>query len=142
MMSVACKMFDQVMRGERVRLFKSYRPGIADGDQRRDFVYVKDCTRAILWLLDNPAVRGIFNIGSGDARSFLDIANVLAKVVNAPVDVEFIEMPEAIRDRYQYFTQADMTKLRGNGMAAPFMTLEEGVADYATAYLARENRYR
>lgn len=142
MMSVACKMFDQVMRGEPVRLFKSYRSGVADGDQRRDFVYVKDCTRAILWLLDNPAVCGIFNIGSGQARSFLDIANAFAKVVGLPIDVEFIEMPETIRDRYQYFTQADMSKLRGHGMTMPFMTLEDGIADYATAYLARENRYR
>lgn len=142
MMSVACKMFDQIMRGERVQLFKSHRPGIADGEQRRDFVYVKDCTRVILWVLDNPGVSGIFNVGSGLARSFLDIVNVYTKVINLPVDVEFIDMPETIRDRYQYFTQANMTKLRGRGMDAPFMTLEDGITDYATVYLAREDRYR
>lgn len=142
MMSVACKLYDQVMRGEQVRLFKSYRDGIADGDQRRDFVYVKDCVASILWLLDNPSNSGIFNIGSGEARSFLDIAKALARVVNRPVDVEFIEMPEAIRDRYQYFAEAEMGKLRGAGMTAPFATLEEGVADYVAEHLAREERYR
>lgn len=142
MMSVAAKLHAQVMAGETVRLFKSYRAGIADGDQRRDFVYVKDCTRAILWLLDHPAASGLFNIGSGQARSFLDIATALGRVVNRPLDVTYIEMPEAIRDRYQYFTQADMTKLRTLGMDAPSTSLEDGVADYVTTYLARENRYR
>jgi len=142
MMSVACKLYDQVIRGEQVKLFKSYRDGVADGDQRRDFVYVKDCVASILWLLENPSHSGIFNIGSGEARSFLDIAKALGRVVNRPVEVEFIEMPEAIRDRYQYFTQAEMGKLRGAGMTAPFATLEEGVADYVTSHLAREDRYR
>lgn len=142
MMSVACKLYGQVMAGEKVRLFKSYRDGIADGEQRRDFVYVKDCTRAMLWLLDHPDVSGIFNLGAGQARSFLDIAKALGRVVNRPVEVEFIEMPEAIRDRYQYFTEAEMGKLRAAGMDAPFASLEEGVADYVTAHLAREDRYR
>ena len=142
MMSVACKLRDQIMRGEPVRLFRSYRDGIADGDQRRDFVYVKDCTRAILWLLDNPNNSGIFNIGSGEARSFLDIAKALGRVVNRNVDVEFIDMPESIRDRYQYFTQAEMGKLRRAGMTAPFATLEEGVANYVTEHLANDDRYR
>lgn len=142
MMSVACKLYDQVMRGDPVRLFKSYREGIADGDQRRDFVYVKDCTRAILWLLDHSETSGIFNIGSGEARSFLDIAKALGRVVNRPIDVEFIEMPESIRDRYQYFTRAEMGKLRDAGLSAPFSTLDDGVADYVTEYLGREDRYR
>lgn len=142
MMSVACKLYAQVMAGETVRLFKSYREGIADGDQRRDFVYVKDCTRSILWLLDEQKRSGIFNIGTGEARSFLDIAKALGRVVNRPVDVEFIDMPESIRDRYQYYTEADMTKLRAAGYDRPYASLEEGVADYVLAHLARENRYR
>lgn len=142
MMSVACKLYDQVMRGEQVRLFKSYREGIADGDQRRDFVYVKDCVASILWLLDNSGNNGIFNIGSGQARSFLDIAKAIGRVVNRRVDIDFVDMPEAIRDRYQYFTEADIGKLRSAGMIAPFATLEEGVADYVTAHLASEDRYR
>ena len=142
MMSVACKMFDQIKRGDRVTLFRSHRNGIADGEQKRDFVYVKDCTRAILWLLDHPDISGIFNIGSGQARSFLDIAQFLGLAMNKPVDVDFIDMPVAIRDRYQYYTQADMTKLRGLGMYSPFLSLEEGIADYVKSYLARPDRYR
>lgn len=142
MMSVVCKMFDQARDGGRVTLFRSHRDGIADGEQRRDFVYVKDCTRAILWLLDQPECSGLFNIGSGEARSFLDIAHALARTVPFPVEVDFVDMPIAIRDRYQYFTQADTNKLRARGMATPFMTLEDGVADYATAYLAHDDRYR
>ncbi|WP_174296823.1 ADP-glyceromanno-heptose 6-epimerase [Sphingomonas bacterium] len=142
MMSVACKMFDQVRRDGRVTLFRSHRDGIADGDQRRDFVYVKDCTRTVAWLLDHPACSGIFNVGSGQARSFLDIARAMGRAVNVAVDVEFVDMPPAIRDRYQYFTQADMTKLRAAGMDATFTTLEEGISDYAGSYLARADRYR
>lgn len=142
MMSVACKLYDRVIAGDTLKLFKSYRPDIADGDQRRDFVYVKDCTRAIMWLLDNPGTSGIFNIGSGEARSFLDIAKALGRVVNRPIDVEFIEMPEAIRDRYQYFTQAEMGKLRSAGMTAPFSSLEDGIADYVREHLACEDRFR
>ncbi len=142
MMSVACKLHAQVMAGETVKLFKSYREGVADGDQRRDFVHVADCTAAALHLLGGDAPSGIYNVGSGEARSFLDIATALGRVVNRAVEVEFIEMPEAIRDRYQYFTQAEMGKLRATGFARAPTTLEDGVADYVQHYLAREDRYR
>lgn len=142
MMSVACKLYDQIMAGEPVRLFKSYRDGIADGEQRRDFIYVKDCTRVIIWLLAHPETSGIFNVGTGQARSFMDMAKTLSRVLNRSIDVEFIDMPQSIRDRYQYFTEADMSKLRGLGMDAPFFSLEDGVADYVIQHLAREERYR
>ena len=142
MMSVAAKMFDQVRRDGRVTLFRSHRDGIADGDQRRDFVYVRDCTRVVLWLLEHPDRGGIFNIGSGEARSFLDVARAIGRAANVPLDIEFVDMPPAIRDRYQYFTQADMTKLRAAGMDAAPTKLEDGIADYAAAYLARADRYR
>jgi len=142
MMSVACKMFDTVARGEPVKLFKSYRDDIGDGEQRRDFVYVKDCTRAIVWLAQNPKVSGIFNVGSGRAQSFLDIAKALGLALNRPVDVEFIEMPEALRGRYQYFTQAEMGKLKAAGLDLPFAGLNDGVGDYVAGHLAREDRYR
>ena len=141
-MSVACKLFTQIRAGGTVRLFKSYRDGIGDGDQRRDFVYVKDCTRAVTWLLENPKTSGIFNVGSGAARSFLDIAKALGRVMNAEAKVEFIDMPEAIRDRYQYFTQADMTKFHDAGLNAPFASLEDGISDYVAQYMAREDQYR
>ena len=141
-MSVACKLYDQVMRGEPVRLFRSYRDGIADGDQRRDFVHVADCSAAILHLLNREAPSGIYNVGSGEARSFLDIAKALGRVVNRPVEVEFIDMPEAIRGRYQYFTEAEMAKLRATGFDRPATTLEDGIADYVQSYLSRDDRYR
>lgn len=142
MMSVACKLYAQVMAGETVKLFRSYREGVADGDQRRDFVHVADCTAAALHLLGGDAPSGIYNVGSGEARSFLDIATALGRVVNRAVEIEFIDMPEAIRDRYQYFTQAEMGKLRATGFDRAATTLEDGVADYVQHYLAREDRYR
>ena len=142
MMSVACKMFDTVARGETVRLFKSYRPDIADGEQRRDFVYVKDCTRAISFFADHPKASGIFNVGSGKAQSFLDIVAALKLALNRPIDVEFIEMPEALRGRYQYFTQAEMGKAAAAGLDTRFASLDEGVGDYVARHLAREDRYR
>lgn len=142
MMSVACKLYAQVQAGETVRLFRSHRDGIADGDQRRDFVYVKDCTRAILWLLDHPGTSGLFNIGTGTARSFLDIARAMERATDRALIVEYIDMPESIRDRYQYYTEANMARLRGAGMDMPFATLEEGIGDYVTGYLARDRRYR
>ncbi len=141
MMSVACKMFDTVARGDTVRLFRSYRDDIADGEQRRDFVYVKDCTRTILELYRRPQVSGIFNIGSGRAQSFIDIVRALELALNRPVDVEFIEMPEALRGRYQYFTQADMAKLKATGIGTAFRDLGAGVMDYVTGHLARDDRY-
>ncbi|WP_395392704.1 ADP-glyceromanno-heptose 6-epimerase [Novosphingobium sp. BL-8A] len=142
MMSVACKVYDQVMRGEKLRLFKSYRDGIGDGQQRRDFVYVKDCAAFVMWLLDNPDMSGIFNVGSGHARSFFDVAQALGLATSREIEIEFIEMPVQIRDRYQYFTEADMTKARTCGMTTPPHTLEDGIGEYVREYLARDNRYR
>ena len=143
MRSVAVKLFDTVQSGEPVRLFRSYRDGIADGEQRRDFVYVKDAARTILRLLEGRGTSGIFNLGTGRARSFLDIAKSLGLVMNRSLEVEFIDMPEAIRDRYQYFTQAETAKLSARGIDAPgFHSLEDGIADYVEAHLRREDRYR
>ncbi len=142
MRSVVVKLFDTIEAGEPIRLFKSYRPDVKHGDQRRDFIYVKDCTRVILWLLENPAVSGIFNLGTGTARSFLDIANGVLAHVNRRIDIEFIEMPEWLRPRYQYFTQADMNKLKATGMNFEFMPLEDAISDYVQSYLMRDDRYR
>ena len=142
MKSVAVKLFDAIVAGEPVRLFKSHREGIVHGDQRRDFIYVKDCTKAISWFLDHPAVSGIFNLGTGRARSFLDIAHALERAMGRNLDVEFIDMPEKLRDKYQYFTQADMEKVRARGMSFAFTPLEDSIADYVGAYLAHEDRYR
>ncbi|MCZ0963689.1 ADP-glyceromanno-heptose 6-epimerase [Paracoccus benzoatiresistens] len=142
MMSVVAKFFEPVRTGEIVRLFKSDRTGIADGQQMRDFVYVKDCTAAIIWLLRNPSVSGLFNIGTGNARSFDDLVRAIGLALSIPVKIEYIDMPENLKGRYQYFTQAEMTKLRKSGFEAPFHSLEAGVRDYVNSYLNTEDCYR
>lgn len=142
MKSVIAKLFEPVRDGRAVRLFKSDRPGIADGQQKRDFIYVKDCSRAIVWLLDHPDVSGIFNLGTGIARSFQDLARGIGLALGREVDIEYIDMPEALRGRYQYFTQAEMAKLRSRGLDFAFHSLEDGIADYVREYLDKPDRYR
>lgn len=142
MMSVVAKFFDPVKRGETVRLFRSDREGIADGQQSRDFVYVKDCTRAIVWLLQNPEVSGLFNIGTGEARSFYDLVSAIGAALDTSVDIQFIDMPEELKGKYQYYTRAEMGKLTEAGFETAFQSLEEGVRDYVQAYLDQEDRYR
>lgn len=141
MRSVVSQLFDQLSAGERVRLFKSHNPKYEDGGQLRDFVYVKDCVRVILWLLDQPDVSGLFNLGTGQARSFLDLAHGVFAALDKTPDVEFVDTPERIRDKYQYFTQANMDKLFKAGFAQQFTPLESGVADYIQSYLMSENPY-
>ncbi|CUX36981.1 ADP-glyceromanno-heptose 6-epimerase [Agrobacterium fabrum] len=142
MRSVACKLFDVVQATNEVSLFKSYRPDIEHGEQRRDFVYVKDCTSFILWLLNNQKYSGIFNCGSGKARSFADIVHVMGDLLGKKLNINFIEMPEAIRGKYQYFTEANMSKVASIGYNGPQSSLEEGLDDYINSYLSREDRYR
>lgn len=142
MRSVAVQLFESLRDDKPIKLFKSYRDDFADGEQRRDFVYVKDCVNTILWFLKNPQVSGIFNLGSGEARSFLDVARGVMNAMGQQSDVEFIEMPEFIRPRYQYFTQAKMDKLRAAGCDVKFHTLEEGIADYVQNYLMQPDTYR
>ncbi|MGA2189774.1 MAG: ADP-glyceromanno-heptose 6-epimerase [Steroidobacteraceae bacterium] len=142
MRSLVCKITPTVAAGGSVRLFKSYRPEYADGEQLRDFVYVKDCTKVILWLAGRPEISGIFNLGTGAARSFADLARAVGRALDKPVSVEFIEMPESIRANYQYFTQAHMTKLRHTGYPHEFHGLQEGVADYVRGYLMQPDCHR
>ncbi len=142
MRSVVHKLFEVVRAGGKARLFKSYRPGIADGEQRRDFIYVRDCATAILWLLDNPQISGVFNLGTGIARSFLDITKALGLAMGVDIDFEFIDMPEQIRDAYQYYTQADMRKFASKGFPNHFYSLEDGVAEYVKSHLITADRYR
>jgi ADP-L-glycero-D-manno-heptose 6-epimerase len=125
-----------------VRLFKSHRPDFADGQQLRDFIYVKDCTRVMMWLAGRPGVSGLFNLGTGVARSFVDLIRAIGSALDARVDIEFVDMPESIRANYQYFTQANMGKLARAGYDGGFHSLEEGVADYVRAYLIRPDIYR
>jgi ADP-L-glycero-D-manno-heptose 6-epimerase len=142
MASVLSKVFDEAKSGKPVRLFKSHREGIADGDQRRDFIYVDDVVAVVRWLLDTPRVNGIFNVGTGHARSFRDmIVSMFGAMGRAP-NIEYVDMPLSIRNSYQYFTQADMTNLRRAGYNADFTRLEDAVAQYVSGYLDAPDRYR
>ena len=142
MMSVLCKVFDRARAGEPVRLFKSHRPGIADGDQRRDFIHVDDVTAVMRWCLGSPAVNGLFNVGTGAARSFRDMIEAMFSALRQPANIEYVDMPVAIRDSYQYFTEARMEKLRHAGYNADFTPLAAAVERYVQGYLNRPDRYR
>lgn len=138
--SVAEQIYPFAKRGEAFSLFKSYRPDYADGGQLRDFVWVGDCVAVMLWLLDHPQVGGLFNLGSGKARSFADLAKAVYEAVGVKPMIAFREMPPELRDRYQYFTEADMTKLRAAGFTQPMTSLEDGIRKYVE-YLGAGDRY-
>jgi ADP-L-glycero-D-manno-heptose 6-epimerase len=142
MRSLVCKNTEPIAQGQCIKLFKSHRPEYRDGEQLRDFVYVKDCTKVMAWLAGHPQVSGIFNLGTGAARSFLDLVHAIGAAVDRTVQVEFVEMPESIRPNYQYFTEARMEKLRKAGYTDAFHSLEDGVADYVRQYLMRPDIYR
>jgi ADP-L-glycero-D-manno-heptose 6-epimerase len=142
MMSVLCKVFDDAKAGKPVRLFKSYRDGIADGDQRRDFIYVDDAIAVIGWLLETPSVCGLFNVGTGKAGSFREMIEAMFAAHGRPPDIEYIDMPAAIRDSYQYFTQASVENLRRAGYGASFTPLAAAVRHYVGEFLDRADRYR
>ena len=141
MRSVVHKIHGQIWAGEPVTLFRSYRDGIADGGQERDFIYVRDCVAVVAWLIGSPQTSGIFNVGTGQARSFHDLGHAVFAALGREPDITFVPMPESLRPRYQYFTQADTRRLRQAGFTSPFTTLEEGVADYVTGYLERDDPY-
>ncbi len=141
MQSVVAKNFARVRGGEPLRLFRSHRPEYADGGQLRDFIYVKDCIDVMLWLLEHPQVSGLFNLGSGRARSWLDLAHALFAALGKG-SVEFIDMPETLRSNYQYFTEAHMHRLRTAGYKHAFTSLEDGISDYVRRYLAAGDPYR
>ncbi len=132
---------EAVRAGQPARLFASDRPDIADGGQSRDFVYVHDICDVMLWLLGSSAASGLYNIGAGRARSFADLARAVFAALGKPPEIEFIPMPEALRGRYQYWTEADLGKLRGAGYNQPTTPLEEGVARYVQDFLTQEDRY-
>jgi ADP-L-glycero-D-manno-heptose 6-epimerase len=141
MMSLVAKNYRKVAAGETIRLFKSHRPDYRDGEQRRDFVYVKDCVAAMLWLWRQGRDSGIYNIGSGEARSFLDLMNALGTACGRAPNIEFVDIPPEIRPNYQYFTEAKLTRLRQAGYNAPFTPLEAAVTDLVTHHLAQSDPY-
>jgi len=142
MASVLARAFDQAKSGQAVRLFKSHRQGIGDGDQRRDFIFVDDAVAVVLWLLQTSGPSGIYNVGTGEARSFRDMIVAMFQALARQPNIEYIDMPMAIRDSYQYFTQSEVDNLRKAGYNAAFTPLEQAVKRYVTDYLDRPDRYR
>jgi ADP-L-glycero-D-manno-heptose 6-epimerase len=142
MKSVVAKIFPKAAAGETVELFRSHRSDYEDGGQLRDFIYVKDCAEIVSWALDNPSVSGLFNVGTAKARSFRDLATATFAALNLPPRIRYIDTPEVIREKYQYFTQARMERLRAAGYQKPFTALEDGVFDYVQHYLATDDPYR
>ncbi len=141
MMSLVAKAYRQIQGTGKVRLFKSYRSDYGDGEQVRDFIYIKDCTAVLAWLLEHPTVHGLFNLGTGKARSWNDLATAIFSALGKPVRIEYIDMPETIRDAYQYHTEATMDKLRRAGCQLLFHSLEDAVKDYVQNYLHTATPY-
>ena len=139
--SVAVALHEQIRETGRARLFRSHNPNYADGGQLRDFVWVGDCADAMIWLWQEGRQSGLFNIGTGHARSFLDLANATFAAMGKPPAIDFVDTPAALRDRYQYFTEARMERLRAAGYARPFTSLEEGVGRYVRDFLETGDPY-
>ena len=141
MRSVVHKVFEQIKAEGKARLFKSYLPEYKDGWQLRDFIYVKDAVEMTLFIYENAALAGIFNIGTGKARSFYDLAVSVFRLMRIEPDIEYIDMPGSLRDRYQYFSEARISKLQEAGYNKKIYSLEEGVGDYIGNYLLKEDPY-
>lgn len=142
MRSLVHKAYGQIKKDSKVKLFKSHREDFEDGKQLRDFIYVKDVVAAMLRMMNGSIeTSGIYNLGTGKARSFLDLITAVFNAQQIPVNIEFIDMPLEIRDQYQYYTQADMTKFQKNFSDFNFTELEESVQDYVMNYLSKENSY-
>jgi ADP-L-glycero-D-manno-heptose 6-epimerase len=142
MISVVKVKYDEVRQGLLPSLFRADRPDIADGHQRRDFIWVNDTVSVLLWLLETPAASGLFNVGTGTARTYLDLAHAVCAACGREPGVTFIDMPASLRGQYQSFTKADMRRLRAAGYDRPFTSLEDGVAHYVRDYLATDHPYR
>jgi len=141
MISVVKLKHDELSGGRPATLFRSTDAAIADGGQARDFIHVADTVNVMLWLLDTPGVNGLFNVGTGISRSYLDMAHAVCDAAGVERRVDFVDMPDALRPQYQNFTCARMDRLRAAGYAAPFMTLEQGVSDYVRNFLTQPNIY-
>ena len=141
MASVVWHAFNQVKDAGKMKLFRSHNPKYKDGGQLRDFVYVKDVVDVCIFLMHHRKNSGIYNLGSGNARTFLDLTKAVFKAMNKPEDISFIDTPADIRDKYQYFTEAKMEKLKRIGYDKKFVSLEEGVADYVSNYLLKDLKH-
>jgi ADP-L-glycero-D-manno-heptose 6-epimerase len=141
MRSVIAQKYPLAASGQAVTLFRSHRADVPDGGQKRDFIYVRDCVAVVQWLLAHPEVKGLYNLGTGHARSFADLAQALFAALQRPPRIEYIDTPAAVRGHYQYFTEARMERLREVGYTGAFTSLEAGVAEYVQRYLAQSNPY-
>lgn len=141
MASVILHAYNQIQSTGEMNLFKSHNPNFKDGEQMRDFIYVKDVIDVCFWLMNNRNNSGIYNLGSGKARTFNDLVNTIFKTLGKPPKIDFIDTPEDIRDKYQYYTEANMVKLSGIGYAKDFYTLEAGIADYITKFLLKSSSF-
>jgi ADP-L-glycero-D-manno-heptose 6-epimerase len=141
MASVIFHAFNQITATGQMKLFRSHNSEYKDGEQLRDFVYVKDVVEVIMFLYRKHPASGIYNLGTGQARTFLDLARTTFKALGKPESISFIDTPADIRDKYQYFTEANMTKLKDAGYDKPFTSLEDGVTDYVQNYLKEKKYY-
>lgn len=141
MKSVVCKAFHQINETGRLKLFHSHRPDYGHGEQKRDFVYIKDCVDIIWWLVEQPTVNGIFNVGAGQARTWNDLARAVFKAMGREAALDYIPMPEILRDKYQYFTEAPMDKLKAAGCPVRMTPIEDGVRNYVQQYLMNQDPY-
>jgi ADP-L-glycero-D-manno-heptose 6-epimerase len=140
--SVVAQIYPRAKAGEAATLFRSHRQGVEDGGQKRDFVYVRDCVDQMLWLYDHPNVSGLFNAGTGEARSFLDLATAVYRALGKEPAITYLDTPIEIREKYQYFTEARMTRIRVAGYTKPPTPLEDGVRDYVQGFLDAADPYR
>jgi len=137
MRSVIHKSYGQILETGKVKLFKSYKEEYKDGEQMRDFIYIKDVVDMTLYFLQNPEINGLYNIGTGKARTWVDLVTAVFNAMDKPVNIEFIDMPENLKEKYQYFTQANIDKLRNTGYDKPISSLEDGIIDYVQNYLMK-----
>ncbi len=142
MISVVKVKHDEIVAGGRPLLFRADRPGLADGAQARDFIWIDDVVAVLLWLLDTPRAQGLFNVGTGQARSYLDLAHAVCAAAGVAPEVDFIDMPERLRGQYQSFTEARIERLRAAGFNGQFTTLEAGIARYVQGFLRQPDPYR
>jgi ADP-L-glycero-D-manno-heptose 6-epimerase len=140
--SVVSQVYPHAAEGAAYQLFRSHNPNYRDGEQLRDFIWIDDCIDVMMWMLDHPQVSGIFNVGTGKARSFLDLTSTVYRALGKEPEIKFRDTPVAIRDKYQYFTEATMAHLRGVGYDKPFTSLEDGVTTYVRDYLSQADRYK
>ncbi len=139
--SVICQIAPAAIHGGSIKLFRSYNPRYPDGGQMRDVIYVKDAVRVMLWLLDHPEVSGLYNLGTGTARSFNDMARAIFTALNRQPSIHYYDMPETLIHNYQYFTEARMQRLKSAGYADAFTSVEDGVKDYVLNYLVKDDPY-